>query len=141
MLYVIDIRDPSQLVDPAHAAYAAATDIHSTGRVNMSFVTSRCIFTHLDDTIVVGAFYFRAIFLCLNECTNARPLFLGGSNGHMNQYDLRSFDEPVNFSQTHSQGIHDLQLSHEQGLLITASADKTAQLYDASSLDLLKTYK
>lgn len=56
MLYLVDIRDPHQLVDPSNNTHNAATEVDSFGHVNLSFTTSRCVFTHLDDMIVVGMF-------------------------------------------------------------------------------------
>lgn len=77
-----------------------------------------CTFTHMDDTVVVGT-----------------------TNGRLNQYDLRNTAECVNFSDAHSGPIQDLQLSRDEGLLISASADKSAKLHDARTLNTLKTYR
>lgn len=65
----------------------------------------------------------------------------GGQNGLLYQYDLRNFNDAVNFAQPHSQNIQDLQMSHDQGLIISSSSDRTAQLHDAHSLEPLKSYK
>lgn len=67
-------------------------------------------------------------------------LILGTENGCLNQYDLRNFHDAVNFAQPHKQRIRDLQVSYNQGLLISSSSDRTAQLHDANTLDSLKTY-
>jgi len=107
MLYIADIRDPDQL-----------NGERSAGQAILGNSANCCVFSHLDDTIIVG-----------------------GTNGHLNQYDLRNLSDVVNFSQPHSQSIQDLQMSHDQVLLISSSADRTAQLHDAFSLLPLKSYK
>ncbi|KAI6178586.1 Eukaryotic translation initiation factor 3 subunit I [Aphelenchoides besseyi] len=119
MLFVADIRDPSQLSSPSQPTEQTdPSQLNSVGNVTLDVSSNRCVFSHLDDTIVVGA-----------------------TNGHLHQYDLRNFDDAVNFCQTHSQNINDLQVSHDEGFIISSSADKTAQLHDAKSLDTLKTYR
>lgn len=47
----------------------------------------------------------------------------------------------LNSEKAHSKPINDLQPSKDMSLLISASKDLTAKLFDLSSLDLLKTYK
>lgn len=77
-----------------------------------------CVWTHLDDTVCIG-----------NE------------KGNLHQYDMRG-GEVTNFNNNaHKFQIHDMQMSTDQSFLITASKDKTAKLFDARTLDLLKTYK
>uniref|UniRef100_A0A8R1XM78 Eukaryotic translation initiation factor 3 subunit I n=1 Tax=Onchocerca volvulus TaxID=6282 RepID=A0A8R1XM78_ONCVO len=78
-----------------------------------------CVWTHLDDTICVG-----------NE------------KGNVHQYDIRKGDDIVNFNdEAHKFQINDMQMSTDESFLITASKDKTARLFDARTLDCLKTYK
>jgi len=74
-----------------------------------------CAYTHLDDRIAVGH-----------------------KNGGINMYDMRAGDnEPVSFAKDHKGEVRDLQVSQDRLLLISASADKTAQLYEARSLNSL----
>lgn len=40
----------------------------------------------------------------------------------------------------HSKEIRDMQYSKDKSMIITASVDKTAKLYDARTLECLKTY-
>jgi translation initiation factor 3 subunit I len=77
-----------------------------------------CLFSHLDDTIVVGT-----------------------EKGHLNLFDLRSPGDARDFSMPHNYAIRDLQLSVDQGFIISSSADKTAQLHNAKNLEQLKKYK
>jgi len=88
------------------------------GQVKLNEPSNSCVFSHLDDKIIVGS-----------------------EIGHLNQYDLHNFTDAVNFSEPHTQKIQDLQVSSDQGLLISSSSDRTAQLHDANSLETLKTYK
>jgi len=41
----------------------------------------------------------------------------------------------------HHKAIHDMQFSRDRTMLITASVDYTAKLYDAKTLQLLKSYQ
>jgi translation initiation factor 3 subunit I len=104
---VIDQRDPKQIVGEG--------DVFSA---NLDVQSDSCVFSHLDDTIVVGC-----------------------SNGKILQYDTRSPGDAVNFNQPHQFNITDLQMSPDQSFIISSSADKTAQLHDGRSLDHLKTYR
>jgi translation initiation factor 3 subunit I len=47
----------------------------------------------------------------------------------------------VNTVKEHGGAIQDMQLSKDMTMLVTASKDCTAKLFDADSLTLLKTYK
>jgi hypothetical protein len=83
---------------------------------------------------------------------------VGNEKGMLNMYDIRSPGDAVNFSNSHSYAIHDLQTSADQSLLlfhfvfqgaynfcldfiISSSADKTAMLHTTNDLTQLKTYK
>jgi len=77
------------------------------------------LWSHLDDFIVTGH-----------------------ENGEICQFDLRSNShDPTNFNQDHKRQISDLQCSQDQLMLISASKDCTAKLFDSHSLELMKTYK
>ena len=68
----------------------------------------------------------------------------GSDKGELNQYDLRSTSaDPVNFnSDAHNKKrINDLQISADQTCLLSSSKDHTAKLFDARTLETLKTYK
>lgn len=67
-------------------------------------------------------------------------LILGCSNGQIQQYDVRK-GECVNFNTAHNFNITDLQISPDQSFIISSSADKTAQLHNARTLESLKKYK
>jgi len=69
-------------------------------------------------------------------------IITGHENGEICLYDIRfSSNDPANFVQEHRRQIMDLQLSQDQITLISASRDQTAKLFDAHTLDHLKTYK
>lgn len=71
-----------------------------------------------------------------------RNLFTGNEKGNVHQYDIRKGDDIVNFNdEAHKFQINDMQMSSDESFLITASKDKTARLFDARTLDCLKTYK
>lgn len=73
--------------------------------------------------------------------SNQIVVFAGNEKGNLHQYDMRG-GEVTNFNNNaHKFQIHDMQMSTDQSFLITASKDKTAKLFDARTLDLLKTYK
>lgn len=66
----------------------------------------------------------------------------GNEKGNVHQYDIRKGDDIVNFNdEAHKFQINDMQMSNDESFLITASKDKTARLFDARTLDCLKTYK
>ncbi|CAD5212236.1 unnamed protein product [Bursaphelenchus xylophilus] len=77
-----------------------------------------CAFSHMDDTVVIGT-----------------------TGGVLQQFDLRNPSDAINFSVAHSSTINDLQVSRDEGLLVSSSNDRTAKLHDARDLTLLKTYK
>ncbi|KAI6182728.1 Eukaryotic translation initiation factor 3 subunit I [Aphelenchoides bicaudatus] len=86
------------------------------GKTGLDTSSHCCVFSHLDDTITVG----------------------GKQN--LYKYDLRQLADATNFEVAHGHTIQDLQLSPDQGLLISASSDRTAKLHNAHNLELLKTY-
>jgi len=47
----------------------------------------------------------------------------------------------INLVSEHGKAINDMQVSKDGGFLITASKDCTAKLFDAETLECLKTYK
>ena len=71
----------------------------------------------------------------LDEC-----IISGHENGDLAQWDLKS-GKKVNLVSEHGKTINDMQLSRNGSLLITASKDTTAKLFDAETLECLKTYK
>jgi len=76
------------------------------------------VYSHLDDSLIVG-----------------------NHNGELLLYETGSLDTYSNFAHTHGKRICDLQVDQEQGLVISASSDKTAQLHNTKDLNRLKTYK
>nr|XP_002122597.1 eukaryotic translation initiation factor 3 subunit I-like [Ciona intestinalis] len=67
-------------------------------------------------------------------------LITGHDDGTMAHWDLKT-GELLHSVREHTALIKDMQLSSDQMMLITASKDKTAKLFDAPSLNLMKTYK
>lgn len=67
-------------------------------------------------------------------------IITGHENGEITQWDLKA-GKVITSVKEHSQSINDLQLSKDQSLLISASKDTTAKLFETSSLGHLKTYK
>jgi translation initiation factor 3 subunit I len=69
-------------------------------------------------------------------------IITGHESGAICQYDIRhKTNEPVNWVHEHRKGIQDLQISKEQIMVISASKDCTAKLFDTKTLNVKKTYK
>merc|ERR1711970_18225 len=68
-------------------------------------------------------------------------IITGNDNGHLFVWDANSLEELYRNDHSHKNAIHDMQLSKDQTLLVTASKDTTAQLFDAIDLKHMKTYK
>jgi len=66
-------------------------------------------------------------------------IIAGHEDGSVSQWDGRT-GEFIYRSDAHEGQIQDLQFSPDRTYFITASKDKTAKLFDAKSLELLKTY-
>jgi len=64
----------------------------------------------------------------------------GHENGELCQWELAS-QQMVKKIADHKMQINDIQLSKDMNMLITASKDTTAKLFDTYSLDHKKTYK
>ncbi|XP_052776990.1 eukaryotic translation initiation factor 3 subunit I-like [Mya arenaria] len=64
----------------------------------------------------------------------------GTETGEICQYDVKT-GEKIHEVREHSKQIKDLQLSLDSTMLISASKDTTAKLFDTASLDHMKTYK
>ncbi|TKR96981.1 hypothetical protein L596_010916 [Steinernema carpocapsae] len=106
-LRMVDMRDGDQMASEEKAICKTLQE-----------QCNSCVFSHLDDTIVIGS-----------------------EKGTVSMYDLRDLEEPTSFNQTHQYNITDLQMNHDQSLILTSSKDKTAQLLNARTLDKLKTYR
>ncbi|OLY85338.1 Eukaryotic translation initiation factor 3 subunit I [Smittium mucronatum] len=68
----------------------------------------------------------------------------GHEDGSVTLYDWKETDpekQVVRTKQVHSATITDLQTSRDKTYLITSSKDKTAQLLDLETLDILKLYQ
>uniref|UniRef100_A0A7E4VVP0 Eukaryotic translation initiation factor 3 subunit I n=1 Tax=Panagrellus redivivus TaxID=6233 RepID=A0A7E4VVP0_PANRE len=105
-LRVLDIRDSAHMQGNGHVLHQPLDS------------QSKVIFSHLDDTIM-----------------------LGNNVGVLTLYDVRANADALNFNKVHNYAITDLQISNDQGFIISSSVDKTAKLHDAKSLENLKTYK
>ena len=67
-------------------------------------------------------------------------LITGHDDGTICHWDIKTGVQMLNVRQ-HTAMIKDMQLSTDQTMLVTASKDKTAKLFDARMLDHMKTYK
>jgi len=67
-------------------------------------------------------------------------IITGHENGDLCQWEMES-QEMVRKVSEHTKQINDIQLSKDMNMLITASKDTTAKLFDTYSLDVKKTYK
>lgn len=67
-------------------------------------------------------------------------IITGHENGDLCQWDV-SAQEMGRRVSDHNKKINDIQLSKDMNLLVTASKDFTAKLFDTYSLDHMKTYK
>jgi len=68
-------------------------------------------------------------------------IITGNDNGHLYCWDANNLDILYRNDTEHKNVINDMQLSKDQSLLITASKDTTAKLFDAIDLKHQKTYK
>jgi len=89
-----------------------------TGQVTLSAASQASIFSHLDDAVIIGC-----------------------EKGGLHQYDLRDLRDVVTFSTPHNGTVTDLQLSEDQGFIVSSSKDKSAKLHNTRTLEHLKTYK
>lgn len=67
-------------------------------------------------------------------------LITGHENGDLCQWDVKAQEQGHHVTK-HTKQINDIQMSKDLNLLITASKDFTAKLFDTYSLNHLKTYK
>lgn len=65
----------------------------------------------------------------------------GHDNGALSQYNILDSEEALQTVQEHKAPISDLQTSKDHTMVITASKDTSAKLFDADKLQVLKTYK
>lgn len=68
-------------------------------------------------------------------------IITGHENGTLATYDLRNGKEIASVTDSHTGVIQDMQLSRDGTMIVTASKDCTAKLFDADTLMHLKTYK
>ncbi|CAI9739369.1 eukaryotic translation initiation factor 3 subunit I [Octopus vulgaris] len=67
-------------------------------------------------------------------------LITGHENGELRHYDIKTGDQVLTVAD-HKRSINDIQASLDQTMIITASKDNTAKLFDSSSLQLMKTFR
>lgn len=72
---------------------------------------------------------------------NDELVLSGNDNGSLYVWDTNNLDMLHRNEGDHKLAINDMQLSKDQTMLITASKDTTAKLFDAINLKHLKTYK
>ncbi|VDP29493.1 unnamed protein product [Soboliphyme baturini] len=69
-------------------------------------------------------------------------IITGNENGEICQFDIRrDSSDPVNFLTEHKRAVMDLQTSSDEIMLLSASKDQTAKLFDAQNFIHLKTYQ
>ncbi|RUS30966.1 WD40-repeat-containing domain protein [Jimgerdemannia flammicorona] len=66
-------------------------------------------------------------------------IIMGHEDGSISQWDWKS-QERLKFHQPHVDVITDIQFSEDRSYFVTASKDKTAQVFEASTLDPLKKF-
>ncbi|CAH1252970.1 eukaryotic translation initiation factor 3 subunit I-like [Branchiostoma lanceolatum] len=67
-------------------------------------------------------------------------IITGHESGEFSQFDVKS-GERVRNVKVHTKQINDIQLNKDRTMFVSASKDTNAMLFDADSLDHLKTYK
>lgn len=102
-------------------------DVHDDARIAESKPTitipvtgpkvTCAVWSHLDDTIVTGH-----------------------EDGTLYQWDIKTRSIAMK-AEKHTKDIKDIQVSTDSSMIITASKDCSAKLFDSMSLELLKTYK
>ena len=68
-----------------------------------------------------------------------RCIYTAHDNGMVSRFDMKKmdFDEKIN---VHSSTITDMQASRDNNLFITSSKDQTAKLFNAYTMEVVKTY-
>lgn len=67
-------------------------------------------------------------------------LITGHENGELSHFDVKTGEQVLCVSD-HKKTINDIQGSRDQTMVITASKDNTAKLFDSSSLQHMKTFR
>jgi len=67
-------------------------------------------------------------------------IITGHENGDLCQWDVKTGKNIYTISE-HAKQINDIQLSKDGTMMITASKDTTAKLFDVATLEQMKTYK
>lgn len=75
--------------------------------------------------------------LCGND---DQTIYLGTSEGVLHLFDMR-MEKVTNSVKEHTRQIMDIQTNSESSLILTASQDNSAKLFQANTLDHLKTYQ
>ncbi|RWS24339.1 eukaryotic translation initiation factor 3 subunit I-like protein [Leptotrombidium deliense] len=70
-----------------------------------------------------------------------RSLITGHINGSVSKWDLKMPNEKLISVDQHKKQINDMQFNSDETMILTASSDNTAKLFDADTLKHLKTYK
>lgn len=76
-----------------------------------------------------------AIWGPLDEC-----IITGHEKGELSMWDIKT-KSVVNQCYEHSKQVNDVQLSQDSSMILTASKDFTAKLFDLTTLDVKKVYK
>ncbi|KAF6030184.1 EIF3I [Bugula neritina] len=68
-------------------------------------------------------------------------LIFGHEKGELSQWDIKNVEEVITKYEDHRDKVNDLQLSKDGSMLISSSKDTYAKLFDAATLNHMKTYK
>jgi len=69
-----------------------------------------------------------------------QTIISAGDDGYLRLWDVETGKE-IQKVQEHKKPINDMQFSKDHTMLITASSDQSAKLFDVKTMKLLKTYK
>lgn len=72
---------------------------------------------------------------------NDETIITGNDNGNLYIWDARGLQLLHKDTKSHDKIINDMQLSRDKTMLITASMDRTAKIFDSCDLRHMKTYK
>jgi WD40 repeat protein len=123
--------------------YSLRAAVHDTSR-NLLYVGSSNYFIYAIDLASFTVRYqwqaHQQSVFCLGLSSDGKHLFSGGRDAFLNRWLLNDQAPPEldRSIAAHNFTINDLALSPDGKHLVTVSRDKTAKLWDAESLELLK---
>ncbi|XP_072045225.1 eukaryotic translation initiation factor 3 subunit I-like [Amphiura filiformis] len=126
-------------------SYSGQTFMYSTDKA-MGHACEIVFFDTRDSYQMKNAEPFQVIPINMPKVTSAlnngldRYLITGHEDGSMIKWDIKS-GEKMDEIKEHTKSILDIQPNNKDMMIITASKDTSAKLFDAETLELLKTYK